>query len=85
MSKGFSQQTNASAGTDATGSTGSASITIGQQDYSNYSGSTGYSNEGVQHPKELFGIDYLYARRVDVNNFFDFRKASYVKIEKPVL
>ncbi len=60
MSKGFSQQTNASAGTDATGSTGSASITIGQQDYSNYSGSTGYSNEGVQHPKELFGIDYLW-------------------------
>ena len=49
------QQTNATAGVDATGSTGSASITIGQQDYINYSSASGYSNEGVQHPYELFG------------------------------
>jgi len=49
------QQTNATAGVDATGTTGSASITIGQQDYINYSNASGYSNEGVQHPYELFG------------------------------
>ena len=56
-----SQQTVTSAGVDATGSTGSASLTIGQQDYINYSSASGYSNEGVQQPIELFGgITYIW-------------------------
>ena len=54
------QQTNATAGVDATGSAGSASITIGQQDYANYSSVSGYSNEGVQQPFELFAVNNLW-------------------------
>ena len=54
------QQTIATAGTDAKGSSGSASISIGQQDYINYSNVNGYSNEGVQQPYELFGITYIW-------------------------
>lgn len=41
--------------------------------------------EAASIPAYLFGIDYLYARRVDVNNFFDFRKSSYVKVKKTVV
>ena len=50
------QQTNATAGLDAAGHAGSASITIGQQDFINYSTATGYSNEGAQQPYELFAV-----------------------------
>ena len=61
VGRATAQQTNATAGADATGSTGSASITIGQQDYINYSSASGYSNEGVQQPFELFGgITYIW-------------------------
>ena len=62
------QQTNATAGADATGSTGSASITIGQQDYINYSSASGYSNEGVQQPIELFGgITYIWTGAISTD------------------
>jgi hypothetical protein len=61
------QQTNATAGADATGSTGTASITIGQQDYINYSGASGYSNEGVQQPYELFGITYIWTGTISTD------------------
>ena len=54
------QQTNATAGVDATGSAGTASITVGQQDYFNYSNASGFSNEGVQQPYELFLVNNLW-------------------------
>jgi len=60
IAKVNAQQTNATAGVDATGSKGSASITIGQQDFINYSTATGYSNEGVQQPYELFAVSNLW-------------------------
>ena len=67
VGNGFAQQTTATAGTDATGSTGSASITIGQQDYINYNSAVGYSNEGVQQPLELFGITYIWTGTTSTN------------------
>ena len=60
VGNGFAQQTTASAGTEATGSTESASITIGQQDYINNSNVSGYSNEGVQQPIELYNITFIW-------------------------
>ena len=65
----YSQQTNATAGVDATGSKGSASITIGQQDFINYSTATGYSNEGVQQPYELFAVSNLWTGAASANWF----------------
>ena len=61
------QQTNATAGIDATGSAGSASITVGQQDYMNYSSASGYSNEGVQQPFELFATSNLWTGAISTD------------------
>ena len=61
------QQTNSTAGADAAGSTGTASITIGQQDYINYSSASGYSNEGVQQPYELFGVTYIWTGTISTD------------------
>jgi len=60
FSRGISiqaQQTNASAGGNATGSGGTVSYTIGQQEYSNFSSGGGSVNQGVQQPKEFFGTN----------------------------
>ena len=54
------QQTNATAGVDVTGYAGTANITVGQQDYFNYSNASGFSNEGVQQPYELFAVNNLW-------------------------
>ena len=59
-SKGISiqaQQTNASAGGNATGSGGTVSYTIGQQEYSSFSSVGGSVNQGVQQPQEFFGTN----------------------------
>jgi len=62
------QQAVTTAGVDATGSAGSASLTIGQQDYINYSSASGYSNEGVQQPFELFGgITYIWTGAISTD------------------
>ena len=50
----FSQRNTVATGGDASGSGGSVSYSVGQIDYSNYSGTNGSSNEGVQQPFEFF-------------------------------
>jgi hypothetical protein len=51
------QQTNASAGGNATGSGGTVSYTIGQQEYNSFSSGSGSVNQGVQQPQEFFGTN----------------------------
>ena len=52
----FAQKTVTSSGDDATGSGGSSSYTIGQIDYTTYSGGSGSTALGVQHAYELFAL-----------------------------
>ena len=61
------QQTNATAGVDVTGYAGTANITVGQQDYFNYSNASGFSNEGVQQPYELFAVNNLWTGATSTN------------------
>ena len=49
------QQAFASTGSNATGSGGSVSFTIGQQEYNSFSSVGGSVTQGVQQPIELFG------------------------------
>lgn len=53
------QKTIAVTGGNATGGGGTASYTIGQIDYSSATGTNGLSNQGVQHPHEIYvvGLD----------------------------
>ena len=55
----FAQQTVSSAGSNATGSGGTSSFTIGQVDYTSVAGPQGSVYQGVQQPYEIFtvGID----------------------------
>ena len=48
------QQTTATAGGDAKGNSGSASYTIGQQDYISYYNVNSFVNQGVQQPYEFY-------------------------------
>jgi len=52
----FAQQSINTSGGNATGTGGSASYSVGQPDYRNYSGSTGSVAEGVQQPYEIFEL-----------------------------
>lgn len=52
----YSQQNTVSTGQDISGSGGSVSLSIGQIDYQNNSGSNGNINQGVQQPFELFPL-----------------------------
>ena len=62
-----SQETTNASGGDAIGEGGSASYSIGQLVYNNYSGTTGLVTEGVQQPYE-FSID-TGQDKLDINLF----------------
>ena len=53
----YSQQNTVSAGQDISGTGGSISLSIGQIDYQNTSGSNGNINQGVQQPFELYALN----------------------------
>lgn len=52
----YSQQNTVSAGQTISGSGGSVSLSIGQIDYQNNSGSNGNINQGVQQPFEFYPL-----------------------------
>ena len=57
----FGQSSVNASGASITGSNGTVSYTIGQIDYTNYEGSNGSINLGVQQPYEIYdlGIDLI--------------------------